>query len=428
MKVVMLVLDGVADSLRFRPTSLEVAKTPGLDYLASRAVAGCFYPIDAVTAPESDAAVFSLLGYDPKTINVGRGLLEALGVGIRIRDGFEVAFRANFATIDPVSKRIIDRRVGRSLSTAESRELASSLDGMRLSRYGGYARVLATVGHRAVVIIGSEERRLSANVSNTDPAYGRSGRISIALERFEPYIAKCTPLDDSDEARATCELVNEFTEKAIEILDKHPVNVKRAEKGLPKANALLLRDAEDRHPDITPIEKLYGMKFGIVAEMPVEKGIGRLLNMVAAEVSPPTGDVEKDMRERLLATLELLKSVDVVYVHLKGPDEPGHDGDKERKVKSIELIDKHYIQPLLKLVNLGEVAIIVTADHATPPEVKAHTSDPVPVIVACERLRRYDKLARFTEAECCSKGSLGLIQHGYQLLNKVFTLLKEETV
>jgi 2,3-bisphosphoglycerate-independent phosphoglycerate mutase len=424
LKIILLVLDGVADSIRYRPTSLEIAKTEGLDSLARKSIGGCFYPIDSETAPESDAAVFSILGYNPKDINVGRGLLEALGIGVSIKGGSEVVFRANFATIDYESRKIVDRRVGRSLTSAEARELAKSLDGVRLSRYGGYVRVFATIGHRAVVIVGSNERGLSANVSNTDPAYGRVGRVSVALDKFEPYIAKCIPLDNTEEARITCELVNEFTERAIEILEKHPINTVRAQQGIPKANALLLRDAEDRYPNIQSISQVHGLSFGIIAEMPVEKGIGRLLGMSVAEVPPPTGDMERDLHERLKATLSLLKTVDVAYVHLKGPDEPGHDGDKARKVKSIETIDKFYIQLLLNSIDLSDTAIIVTADHATPPELKAHTSDLVPIIVAYNGLRKTDGISRFTEIECCTKGSLSIIPHGYMVLKKIFTLLE----
>jgi len=128
------------------------------------------------------------------------------------------------------------------------------------------------VGHRAVVVIGSRERRLSANVSNTDPAYERRGRISVAVESHSPFIASCKPLDESEEARITCDLVNIFTSRVIEILDKHPINIERSEKGLPKANAILLRDAEDRVPSVPSIDRVYGKRFGIVAEMPVEIG------------------------------------------------------------------------------------------------------------------------------------------------------------
>jgi 2,3-bisphosphoglycerate-independent phosphoglycerate mutase len=426
MKIIFIVIDGVADTLRYRPTSLELARKPGLDQLARNSIAGCFYPIDNETPPESDAAVFSLLGYDPRRINIGRGLLEALGVGAKIKEGYEVVFRANFATIDPSNKKIIDRRVGRSLSSEEAQELAKAIDGIDLGIYNGYARVIASIGHRAVVVIGSKEKRLSADVSNTDPAYAKEGRLSVALKSFKPFIESCKALNNSEEARITCELVNEFTRKIIDILDKHPLNIKRATKGLPKANVLLLRDAEDRYPSIEPIQNLYNRTFGIVAEMPVEKGIGTILGMDIAQVPPPTNNPQIDYEERLKASLDLLKKNDVVYVHLKGPDEPGHDGDKERKIKSIELIDSYFIQPLINNIDLNNVAIIITSDHATPPELKAHSNDPVPIIVAYNGLNRFDDLKGFTEYECCNKGSLGLIANGFKVLKGIFTILEQK--
>lgn len=427
MKVIVVVIDGAADSPALGPTSLELAETPALAALAKSSVAGCFYPIDDKTAPESDAAVFSLLGYDPKALNIGRGLLEALGVGLRLREGFEVAFRANFATVDPVTRRIIDRRAGRVLLPSEAKELAKTLDGAELMGGECYARVVATVGHRAVVVLGCRDKRLSADVSNTDPAYGRVGRLSIALERFEPYIAPCRPLSDTEEAKLTCRLVDEFTEKAMSVLEHHEVNTKRAARGLLKANAIVLRDAEDRYPAVEPIERLYGMRFGIVAEMPVERGIGALLGMEVAEVGEPTGDLKRDLAERLAATLELLKKVDVVYVHLKGPDEPGHDGDKRGKVKRIEDLDRYFVGPLLERIDPSSTAIIVTADHATPPELRAHSADLVPIIVSYKGFKSFDPITKFTERECCSKGSLGTLPHGFMVLRKVFPLLRVST-
>jgi 2,3-bisphosphoglycerate-independent phosphoglycerate mutase len=424
MKIVIVVLDGAADGVRFRPTSLELARTHGLDSIAKNSIAGCFHPIDDRTPPESDAAVFSILGYNPKEINIGRGILEVLGIGLVIREGYEVAFRANFATVDPKSMKIIDRRVGRGLTSEEARELAKAIDGIDLSIHGGYARVVATVGHRAVVIIGSKEKKLSANVSNTDPAYDRVERISIALESYKSYVAPCRPLDNSIEASITCELVNVFMSKVVEVLDNHEINIQRAKKGLLKANALLLRDAEDRIPPIVSIKQLHNKSFGIVAEMPVEIGIGALLGMEVAKVSL-YGEKEVLYRERVEATLKLLDRNDVVYVHLKGPDEPGHDGDKARKVKSIEVIDELFIQPLLKYIDTEQTAVVITSDHCTPPELKAHSSDPVPIMVSYRGLKQYDGISKFTEPECCAKGSLGVIPSGYLVLNKVFRLLEQ---
>jgi phosphoglycerate mutase (EC 5.4.2.1) len=155
MKLLFLVLDGAADRPNERgETPLSMAKKPNLDSLSVKGALGFHYPLGVGRAPESDAAVLSILGYDPDKYYTGRGPLEALGVGYSIREGVEVAFRANFATIDPESRVIIDRRVGRSLESWEARELAKAVDGMELGGGLGYARVIATIGHRAVVVIG----------------------------------------------------------------------------------------------------------------------------------------------------------------------------------------------------------------------------------------------------------------------------------
>ncbi len=424
VKLIYLVLDGVADRIIDEKTSLELASKPNLDSLARRAVGGVMYTVGKGYAPESDVAVLSILGYNPEKYYTGRGPLEALGAGIRIREGYEVAFRANVATIDSVTLRIIDRRVARSLTTDEARRLAEAVDNMELGKHDGYAIVRATVGHRAVVVIGSRTQRLSDNVDNSDPAYTRKGKISVAVKNYEPYIKQVRPLDDTEEAKRTAELANIFTRKAIEILDKHPVNLEREKKGLLKANAILLRDAGGALPRVKPIEELFGRKFAAVVEMPVEKGIARLLGMNIIEVPPPSKDKRRDYEIRLKATLRGLEDNDVVYVHLKGPDEPGHDGNIEAKVEAIELIDKYFVGPLLDKISLDNVAILVTADHATPPSVKAHTDDPVPVILAYSKLKP-DGLQSFTEKECYRKGSLGVISHGYELLPRILEILSQ---
>ncbi len=423
VKLIYLVLDGVADRLVDEKTSLESAVKPGLDSIAKQGICGVMYTVGKGYAPESDVAVLSILGYEPEKYYTGRGPLEALGAGIKIREGYEVAFRANFATIDPETKKIIDRRVGRSLLTEEARELARAVDGLELGLYEGYARVKATIGHRAVVVIGSRRYMLSDNVDNTDPAYTRKGKISVAVKDYKPYLKKAVPLDDTVEAKRTAELANIFTERVIEILDDHPVNKKRAEKGLLKANLILLRDAGGKIPRLLPLRQLFGLEFASITEMPVEKGIAIAAGMKPLEVPPPTPDKKRDYEIRLEATLKALEQYDAVYVHLKGPDEPGHDGSIEKKIKAIEDIDKYYVQPLLEKIDLNETAILVTADHATPPTVKAHTDDPVPVILAYGKLEP-DPVERFSEKECYEKGSLGVIEHGYQLLPLVIEKIK----
>ncbi len=423
MKLIYLVLDGVADKPEDHKTSLEKAETPALDSIARSSKCGLMYTIGKGIAPESDAAVFAILGYNPHEEYTGRGPIEAVGAGLSIKEGYEVAFRANFATVDPSTFRIIDRRCGRDLASEEAKELAKAIDNMDLGKYDGYARVVATVGHRAVVIIGSKSMRLSDMVGNTDPAYEKRGYISVARPSFEMKIEEAKPLEDTEEARRTAELVNIFTRKAIEILDKHPVNEERRKKGKLPANAILMRDSGGRLPRVKPIKELFSRSFGAVAEMPVEIGIARILKMDVAHVSPPSEDKVKDYEERLAATLDLLEKHDVVYVHLKGPDEPGHDGDYDRKVRAIELIDKYFVTPLLDEIDPEEVAILVTADHATPWTRRSHTDDPVPVALMIHGIQPDPNIKSFTERRC-AKGSLGIIEHGWLLLPKVFSLIE----
>lgn len=421
-KLIYLVIDGAADSLSDYTTSLGMANTPALDKVASLSLCGLMYTIGKGVAPESDAAVMALLGYDPHVYYTGRGPLEALGADVEIKEGHEVAFRANFATINEQTLEIVDRRVGRSLLSEEARELAKALDGMKLGLYDGYVRVKATVGHRAVVVVGSHSYRLSDEVDNTDPAYAKVGKISVARAKFDKRVAECKPLVDIPEARRTAELVNVFTRKSIEILSQHPVNLARASRGQPKANVILVRDSGGSLPRVDPIERRFGLKFGAVVEMPVEKGIAKLLGMEVAEVGEPTGDRARDYSERLNATLSLLKKVDAVYVHLKGPDEPGHDGLQKDKAEAIEEIDAHFVKPLLEKMDLSGVSMIVTSDHATPPKARSHTDDPVPVLVYIPGLEP-DGISRFTERDC-SRGSLGVIEHGWLLLPRIRELLK----
>ncbi len=423
MKLIYIVLDGVADRPEDGKTSLELASKPGLDIIARRGIGGLMYTIGKGYAPESDSAVFAILSYNPEKFYTGRGPLEALGAGLKIREGYEVAFRGNFATIDEESGRIIDRRCGRDIRTDEARALANALDNMDLGVPGAYVKVRATVGHRLVVVIGHRSRKLSANVENTDPAYVRKGLISVSNPNYKPYIQECIPLDESEEAKFTAMLVNRFTKKAIEILSKHPINIKRASEGRLKANAILLRDAGNRLPKIRSLREKFNLRFGAVVQMPVERGIATLLGMSIVEVKPEVKDRVKEYENILEATLKLLKENDVVYVHLKGPDEPGHDRSVERKVKFIELIDELYVQPLIERLDLENVALLVTADHATPYTVGSHTDDPVPVIFYRPGITP-DNLKAFTEREC-AKGSLGIIRHGWELLPRILKLLSK---
>jgi len=402
------VLDGAPDGLRER-SSLRMARKPNIDEITRRSMCGLMYTVGRGYAPESDSAVISILGYDPERYYTGRGPIEAVGSGLDLK-GFFLAFRANFATVDPESMRIIDRRAGRDLSSDEANSLASSLDGMEID--GFRVTVRASVGHRAVVVIESDVQ-LSDEISNTDPAYDRVGHISVAKKEFSPYVAECRPL--SEDAKISARIVNEFTRKAVEILDKHEVNIRRKKEGKLPANALLMRDAGNRLPNFEQISRKFGRSFGAIAEMPVEVGICKLVGMREKKVPPPTGDLERDLPSRLSAARELLREVDVSYVHLKGPDVYGHDGDLMGKIRSLELIDSIFVRGIME--EIEDLAVLVTSDHATPWTLKAHSDDPVPVALRIPG-EDGDGINCFCEEEC-SRGSLGTIDHGWMLLPMV---------
>lgn len=411
MKLVYIVLDGAADGFaEGREKSLALAEKPGIDSLAENSVCGLVYTVGKGIAPESDVAVMSLLGYDPEKYYTGRGPLEALGAGIRFSSG-QLALRANYATVDPATLRIIDRRAGRSVTTREARLLAEAIDGMELD--GGRARALfrATIGHRGVLVIKHSDMPLSADITNTDPAYERVGRISHARSSFEPYIQKAKPLTDTPNAKKAAELVNEFTMKAIEILDKHPVNEERRQRGLLPANAILLRDAGDKLPEAEPFQEKYGVDMASIVEMVVERGIALALGLadVPLGLDPQLVDKPTLLQREVELAVKALEEHDGVYVHLKGPDEPGHDGDLEGKVKAIEEIDKYFVRPLLDRIDRDNVLFIVTSDHATPWYMKSHSDDPVPLMFSHPRLGEGRR--SFSE-ESCKNGSLGLLEKG----------------
>ena len=420
-RLIYVVLDGAADGLNPPRSSLGTARKPNIDSLASSALCGLVYTVGRGIAPESDEAVISILGYDPERYYTGRGPLEALGAGIDFREG-QVALRANFATVDPKTRRIIDRRAGRGVTREEAVELARSLDHMKLDGGLGEARFVPTVGHRAVLVLAHGKVKLSADISNTDPAYEKVGLMSKASPTFEPFVQLSRPLREGDEGAAkAAELLNEFTQKAIELLSSHPVNVAREKRGQLPANAVLARDAGDRLPQAPPISQVFGLRFASVTEMPVERGIARALGLTDLHYDVEGKSKEEVLREEADLVADNLESYDAFYVHLKGPDEPGHDGSYEGKVRAIELIDRHFFSRLLSRVRLEEAVFIVTSDHSTPWYLKSHSDDPVPIMISSPGLGRGP--GRFDEASC-SGGQLGVMEKGTMILPTALRILR----
>jgi 2,3-bisphosphoglycerate-independent phosphoglycerate mutase len=386
-RIVYVILDGLGDDALDAlngKTPLEVARTPHLDSLARRGRNGYVTTVGPGIAPESDIAVFAILGYDPHRHHTGRGPLEALGADLEVNPG-DLAYRVNFATVEAEGDgwTIVDRRVGRDLSSDEAKQLATEVQaGVRLA--DGDFDFKATIGHRGAVVIRSRGGALSAEVENSDPAYGREGALGVAKETFDNQVVTVAPLpghESDDAAVRAARLTNEWLRASYEVLNASDVNRERAKDGKLAGNFILTRDGGDHLPQLVSIKERFGPEFGCFVEMPVELGIARLTGM--GIVDAPSGIPPREQYAAWASlALEALDGYDGLYVHIKGPDVPAHDGDHEAKVESIEDIDGYFFAPLLESLDAAGTIVAVTADHSTSCARKAHTDGPVPLVVA----------------------------------------------
>jgi 2,3-bisphosphoglycerate-independent phosphoglycerate mutase len=417
-RLLYVCLDGLADDpipeLDGR-TPLEAAHTPFLDALARQGRTGTVTTVGEGIAPESDIAVFAILGYDPREEHPGRGVVEALGVGMDFREG-DLAYRVNFATAEWPT--IIDRRVGRDLTSDEAHSLSDEVNA-ELSLPNATFDLRSTVEHRGVLVIRANEGTLSAEVSNTDPAYRKDGHLGVALETFEPVVARCEPLDDTEEARRAAELTNAFVQGAARILDASGVNVTRRRAGKLPANLILTRDGGDRRPSLQSIRERFGPSWGCFVEMPVERGIALILGM--EPVDAPRLLAEEDYATWAHLAIDALEGFDALYIHIKGPDVPAHDGRAEDKRDVIEVIDRAFFGELLPGVDPATTIVAVTADHATSCLRKAHTAEPVPLLVTGGPVRP-DGTEAFGE-RACAAGKLGALK-GIEILPRISALLR----
>ena len=391
--------------------------TPNLDKLAKNGALGEVISVGKGIAPESDIAVFNMLGYKFQYSDyVGRGVIEAIGVGTDFKDG-DLALRGNFATLNKEGV-IIDRRAGRKIEREDANEIAKEIEQkIKFSVPNTTVVVAPTIGHRVTVRIRCEDQSLSSEITNTDPAYSRISGVGIAKAVTDfMKIERCLPLNESASAVLTAKLVNEFTEQSLKIMNESSVNKKRKEEGKKLLSSILLRDAGNRYPVVTPINDLHSMNFSCIVDMPVELGISKVLKMKGFEAGGLT-----DYEEKARVAAKAMETQNAIYVHLKGPDEFGHDGDAIGKMKNIEEIDKRFFGTLLDNIDLKKVSLMVSADHSTPCINKGHSDDPVPLLISGDTIKK-DNTKRVTEAEA-KKGSIGLIE-GSQVVVTALKLIK----
>ncbi len=400
-RILMVIVDGLADRPVDGKTPLSIAKKPNMDKIAAIGINGIMDTIAPGIRPGSDTAHLALLGYDPHRYYSGRGPIEAAGTGIDVKPG-DVAFRVNFGTVEGegsiFDKVVVDRRAGRISDTDEL--VKAVIKGVELDvefilRRGS--------GHRGALVLRGEH--LSDRIGDTDP------------HKMGAKVLKCKALDSSREAEKTAEIVNSFMEQSHRILESHPLNAERAKKGLLKANAILLRGA-GMCPHVPSFEEKYGMKLAVIAGTTLIKGVGRIVGGDVIEVEGATGNRYTNLGGKVEAAVNALKTHDFVLLHFKATDELGHDGDFDGKKEFIENLDMA-IRPLLEL-NFSEVCMIFTADHSTPVAIREHTGDPVPIAVVHEGVRT-DEVKAFSEFEAY-KGGLCRIQ-GKDAMNIALDLI-----
>ncbi len=387
MRGIVIILDGVGDrkcQLLGNKTPLEAAKTPNLDWLAKRSELGTHeHKIEGI--PHSDEATLAIFGNKPEGIK--RGIIEAVGAEIKIREG-DLALRADFATVDFKTGRIIDRRVGRTLKTKEAEKLAKEINKKVVMPFEFEFK--PTVQHRGVLVLYGN---FSQSITDTDPEY-----LSHDSKAHPSHT-----LDESKLSKYTAHWINKFLHESFKILRNHKINKKREKKGLLQANAILLRGAGNKYPELNHYPGWISINY-----MPVERGIALLSGMRSESFKYPDFDgtdvyenLHKGLKKACKFSLKILKENEknnYFYIHIKETDIPGHDGDPYQKKKMIEEVDELLISGIKEIVKKHKIKILITGDHATPTELKGHAKDPVPLLFYESKITdNKEKEQRFTE-------------------------------
>ena len=378
-KIFLLVLDGLGDrpnvELQGR-TALQAAYRPNLNRLAREGQGGMMHPVSPGYRTGSDTSHLSLLGYDPEKFYTGRGPFEAMGLGMTVLGG-DVAFRANFATVEDGGV-VQDRRAGRiTVGTDRLAEaLSFSVDGVEFF-------VKAGVEHRAALVM--RGNGLSDQITDSDP--------------HEPGLKVHEVQALAGKAKFTSDVLNKYLSIARKKLREHDVNVQRLKEGKAPANELLVRGA-GQAPSLQQFQELFGMKAACISGIPMITGICRLLGMDYIPVEGATGRLDSNFRAKFDAAYKALEQYDFLIMNIKATDVAGHDGDALAKRDAIQRIDA----AMAGIGNiLDDTVVCVTGDHSTPCAMKDHSGDPLPILFNTNGIRRDN--ARLFDEISCTKGT-----------------------
>ena len=364
MKYALILGDGMADypvpALGGR-TPLEVADTPAMDLLAKTGKVGLVKTVPDGYKPGSDVANLGALGYDAKVCYTGRSPLEALSMGIDMKED-DVALRTNLVTLSEEEnfedKTMKDYSAG-EITTAEARELVAFLqEKLGDERFSFHPGV--SYRHCLIIAHGSTDMQLT-------PPHDISGK------RIGEHLPK------GDFAAELTDLIK----RANVLLSEHPINKKRVLNGQNPANSIWFWGQGTR-PALENFEQRYGLKGGMVSAVDLLKGIAKGAGMKSVDVEGATGTLSTNFAGKAKAACDLLDGgCDFVFVHLEAPDECGHQGDLEGKIKAIECVDGKILAPVLEHLRASgeDFAVMVMPDHFTPVSLLTHSREPVPFLM-----------------------------------------------
>lgn len=384
MKYIIVIGDGMADypiqELGNR-TPLEIARTPNMDFIAREGCTGLVETIPENMEPGSDVANLALMGYDPEKYYTGRGPLEAASVGIEMEKG-QVAFRCNFIT--EKDGMLHDFNAGH-ITTGEGDQLIDALNGN--PDFNSHGIFYTGVSYRHLFVTGN-----GAELRCTPPH-------DVVGSKIRDILIK--PGND----RAAREL-NQMTLASKEFLSSQPVNIERNKTGKKTGNMIWLW-GQGKRPALDNFKEKFGISGSVISAVDLIKGIGFYAGMEVIEVPGATGYYDTDYKAKADFALKTLEKKDFVYIHVEAPDEAGHAGDTQEKIRAIENLDRDVVGRLLERIK-GDYKIIIMPDHYTPIRVRTHTRESVPMAIYSPGNRKDDAKA-YTEKEA-EKGSLGMLK------------------
>ena len=400
MKSLVLLCDGMADLPFFsldNKTPMECAKKPLMDSLAAVSEVGMCRTVANGLKPGSDVANLSVMGYDPLVCYTGRSPLEAASIGIDLKDT-DVTLRCNLVTLSDeenyADKTMVDYCAG-DISTEEAREIIKTVEEVFGNEiYKFYSGV--SYRHCLVVDGGTTE------LGEMTPPHDISGKV------VGEY------LSDHKNAAGLIELMK----KSYDLLRDHPVNLERVKNGKRPANSIWLW-GEGTKPQVEDFYEKNGVKGCVVSAVDLLKGIGKCANMETPEVENATGYLDTNFEGKAAAAIDAFKNgTDFVYLHFEAPDECGHRGEAENKVKSIEEIENRALKPILEYLNqTGEhFRILIMPDHPTPLTIKTHSPEPVPYLIY-DNKEKLSGVPSFTEKSAAKTGVF--VEHGPDMIKKL---------